>query len=464
MHVNSDLQPTTFISYARENELFTRQLYNDLTAAGVRPWLDRYDIPPGAIWDDEIQRGLNQVSHVLVVVSAASVASQNVHDEWNYAISLNKTIIPLIHEQLDPPQIPYRLHGYNWVVFSGKDYVEALKQLLTVLPVTAPANPLAAPEPAAPVTIPAGKIDLVAAAAAWKHGNAEFHDGNLQAAMNAYTDAIRLAPQQPEAYIHRGMVLYYLERYQDALKDFIRAQKLNPDIPLLYNNRGVTYLALKNVALALADFAEATQLNPVYANAYYNRAQTYMVLRRFRLALNDYNRAIEINNRVPLFYSSRGLVYAEQGLYEQAIADYNQAITLDKNHISAYGNRANAYANMGRTDDALADYDRVIDLDPEHYLAYAGRSEIKFCAGDYTQAALDASTVIGLQPRFHGGYALRALADFRRGKRDDAFKQYAKAIELDTAWRTPEGAAAYLTICPEQALQTVRDILTGLRQ
>lgn len=450
---------TTFISYARENETFARQLYNDLTAAGVRPWLDRYDIPPGAIWDDEIQRGLNDVSHVLVIVSSASVASQNVHDEWNYAITLGKTLIPLIHEQLDQQKIPYRLQGYNWVIFAGQDYDTALKHLLTVLPITAAPNPLAAPEPSTPVPIPTGQVDLVAAAAAWKHGNAEFHDGNLQAAMNAYSDAIRLAPQHPEAYIHRGMVLYYLERYQDALQDFIRAQQLNPDIPLLYNNRGVTYLALKNVALALADYAEAILLNPAYANAYYNRAQTYMAIRRFRLALNDYNRAIEINNRVPLFYSSRGLVYAEQGLYEQAIADYNRAIELDERHIAAFGNRANAYANMGRTAEALADYDRVIALDPEHVLAYAGRSEIAFCAGNYTQAALDASTIIGLQPNFHGGYALRALADFRRNKREDALKHYAKAIQLDSAWKTPEGAAAYLTICPEQALQTVRDML-----
>ncbi len=230
---------TTFISYSRHDEVFARRLYNDLSAAGVRPWMDRYDIPPGAIWDDEIQRGLNACSHVLVLLSAASVASRNVHAEWNYADGQGKTLIPLILEKLDPAQIPFRLHGPNWVVFADQDYQTALAKLIAALPVTAPANPAAAPESTAPVA-PAGQLDPVAAEAAWKRGNAEFHSGNMEAAMKAYSEAIRLAPDRPEAYIHRGMVFYSLGRYNDALNDFAQAETRNRNIPLLYNNRGVT--------------------------------------------------------------------------------------------------------------------------------------------------------------------------------------------------------------------------------
>ena len=456
-------QATTFISYSRQNSAFVRRLYNDLMAAGVRPWLDRYDIPPGAIWDDAIQRGLNACSHVLIVLSKPAIESRNVHAEWNYADSLGKTLIPLIVEKLEPRSIPFRLHGPNWVDFTAQDYPTALEGLLTVLPVTAAPNPDAAPEPAAPVEVlPEGEPNPVAAAAAWKHGNAEFHDGNMDAAMQAYTRAIHLAPDRPEAYIHRGMVLYSLRRYQDALTDFTRAEQRDPAIALLYNNRGVTHLALKQVVQALADFDEATMLNPEYANAYYNRAAAYMDLGRYRLASFHYSRAIAINPRVPLFYNSRGLSYSAQHLYDQALADYNRALELDENYAGAYGNRANLHANTGRLAEALADYDRVIALDPEHALAYAGRSEVRLCEGEYALAALDASTIIGLRPEFHGGYALRALADFRRGKRGDALKDYARAIERDPAWRTVDGAATYLTVCPYKALETVREILAAM--
>jgi tetratricopeptide (TPR) repeat protein len=460
-----DQPATTFISYARPHEGLARRLYNDLTSAGVRPWMDRYDIPPGAVWDDAIQQGLETCSHVLILLAQAAVESRNVHAEWNYADSRGKTLLPLICEPLDPKQIPYRLHTANWVNLAEMDYDAALKNLLHVLPITAPPNPLAAPDPLAPVQTPlTGDPDPVAASAAWKHGNAEFHNGDLDAAMHAYTDAIRLAPDRAEANIHRGMVLYSLKRYHDALADFTQAQQRNPDIALLYNNRGVTQLALKNMAQALTDLTEAILLDPGYSNAHYNLAAVFMAAGRFRLATHYYTRAIEINDRVPLYFNSRGMSYAAQKRYDEALADYNRALALDDGYIGAVGNRANAYANLGRTPEALADYDRVIALNPEHHLAYAGRSELRFCAGDYARAALDASTVIGLQPDFHGGYALRALANFRRDQRDQAVADYAQAIKLDAAWQSPDQAAVYLTICPDDALQTLRDLLasTGL--
>jgi tetratricopeptide (TPR) repeat protein len=455
---------TTFISYSRRNETFVRRLYNDLMAAGVRPWLDVYNIPPGAIWDDEIQRGLNQCSHVVIVLSAAAVASRNVHAEWNYADSVGKMLIPVIYEKLDPAQIPYRLHGPNWVMFADQDYGQALQKLLGVLPLSAAPNPAAAPEPTIPAPIVSGgKPDPVVAEAAWKRGNAEFHAGNMQAALQAYTESIQAAPDEAEGYIHRGMTLYMVQRYQDALSDFNAAQKHDPDVAELYNNRGVTYLALKQSALALSDFAEALMLSPTYANAYYNLAGAYMALGRARLAVYHYTRAIGINNHVALFYNSRGLAYAAQGLTDLALADYNRAIEIDSEYAGAYGNRANLYANSSKSAEALADYDRVIELDPEHFLAYAGRSELRFCAKDYARAALDAATVIGLQPQFHGGYALRALANFRRGKRDEALADYRQAIQLEPAWKTLEQAAAYLTICPDDELQTVQAILDALK-
>ncbi len=454
---------TTFISYSRKNADIAEQLYKDLSAAGVRPWLDQYDIPPGATWDDEIQRGLNAVSHVLVLVSQPSVDSKIVHAEWNYALNLGKTVIPVILEKLPTEKIPLRLHGPNWVMIAGADYDAALARLVAVLPVTAPANPVAAPGllPAAEPDSAPVEPDPVAAAAAWKYGNQQYNAGNFSIARDVYTQAIALAPDRPEGYIHRGMVLFMQDRYLDALADFDRAQQLGPDIPLLYNNRGVTYSGLQQHALALADFDEALMLDPAYANALYNWAGVLVSLKRYRLAIDHYTRALAIHDHVPAFYNNRGLAYAALDDYDAAIADYGRAVALNPNYANAYGNRANIHANLGRIDEALADYDRVIALDPEQALAYAGRSEIRLCAGDYAHAVLDASTVIGLEPDFHGGYALRALANFRRGKRAEALADFARAVDLDAAWGSPDEAAAYLTICPDDTLAALRELLAA---
>ncbi len=455
------LQPTTFISYARAQESLARRLYNNLSAAGVRAWMDRYDIPPGAVWDDAIQQGLEACSHVIVLVSQAAINSRSVHAEWNYADARSKTLLPLICEPLEYQQIPFRLHTAHWIRLTDADYDAVIANLLQVLPLSAAPNPLAAPDADIP-SVPSSDADPAAAAAAWKRGNVAFHAGDLAGAAQAYTDAIQLAPDRAEAYIHRGMVRYSLKDYAQALSDFGEAERRDPDIPLLYNNRGVTHLALNNIAAALADLNEALLLDPAYTTAHYNLAAVFMAMGRWRLATHHYSWAIEINDRVPLYYNSRGLSYAAQKLTDDALADYNRALELDADYVSALGNRANLHANLGNRDAALADYDRVIALNPEHVLAYAGRSELRFCAGDYALAALDASTAIGLQADFHGGYALRALANFRRNHLDPALADYRQAMQLDPAWRTPDRAAAYLTICPAEALQTVRDLLAAL--
>lgn len=461
-----DYPATTFISYARPDETFARRLYNDLTAAGIRPWLDRYDIPPGAIWDDEVQHGLAVCSHTVIVVSEAALSTRSVLSEADYADSRGKKLFAVAREALVNERLPRRLRAFRWFDAAGQDYDAALQGLLSVLPITAVPNPDAAPDPSgprrdSPEYAPPDSADPVVAAAAWKRGNSAFHAGDLDAAMQAYTEAIRLAPQDAEPYVHRGTVLYTLRRYEDALGDFTLAQRLDPNLALLYNNRGVTYVALGQTAFALADFEEALMLNVEYALAWYNRAAVFMTMRRYRLATHSYTRAIAINDRVPLFFSSRGLSYAAQDLYEQALADYNQALALDEDYTGALAHRATLYARLGQTGQALADYDRVIALDSDQASAYTGRGEVYFCAGEYDLAVQDAAAAITRQPEQHRGYALRALANFRLNRIIDAAQDYAQAVKLDPAWESPDRAAMLLPVCPDAVRDAMRAFLAA---
>ncbi|RPJ01270.1 MAG: TIR domain-containing protein [Chloroflexi bacterium] len=273
------VQPTSFLSYARAQESLARRLYNDLSAGGVHAWMDRYDIPPGAVWDDAIQQGLEACSHVIVLVSQAAIDSRSVHAEWNYADARGKMLLPLICEPLEYQQIPFRLHTAHWIRLTDAEYDAVLANLLQVLPLSTAPNPLAAPDTDVP-TGPAERADPAAAAAAWKRGNVAYHAGDLTAAVQAYSDAIQLAPDRAEAYIHRGMVRYSLKEYAQALADFGEAERRDPDIPLLYNNRGVTHLALNHITAALADLDEALLLDPDYTTAHYNQAAVFIKMGR----------------------------------------------------------------------------------------------------------------------------------------------------------------------------------------
>jgi hypothetical protein len=45
--------------------------------------MDQYDIPVGAYWPDEIDKGLSACTVVVGVISPDAVASRNVKNEWD---------------------------------------------------------------------------------------------------------------------------------------------------------------------------------------------------------------------------------------------------------------------------------------------------------------------------------------------------------------------------------------------
>jgi TIR domain len=119
-----------FLSYAREDADFALHLATDLRADEVDLWVDQLDIPPGAIWDREVQRALEVCSHLLVVLSPASVDSDNVMNEVHFALDKSKSVVPALYKQCD---IPFRLRRFHYVDFMI-DYRNGLSALIQVLP------------------------------------------------------------------------------------------------------------------------------------------------------------------------------------------------------------------------------------------------------------------------------------------------------------------------------------------
>jgi len=118
-----------FFSYSRSDSEFVLKLAKDLRNAGANIWLDQLDIKAGSHWDSSIETALNTATHLIIVLSPASVASNNVMDEVSFALESNKTVIPILIAEC---VVPFRLRRVQRVNFTG-DYKEALDQLMEVL-------------------------------------------------------------------------------------------------------------------------------------------------------------------------------------------------------------------------------------------------------------------------------------------------------------------------------------------
>jgi hypothetical protein len=125
----SAAQELIFISYARPDGVFALRLATDLRAEGVDIWMDQLDLRAGDTWDRAVEAALKRCTHLLVILSPASVASRSVMDEVSYALDENKSTIPVLHQ---PCEIPFRLRRVQRTDFSV-DYSSAFRQLMASL-------------------------------------------------------------------------------------------------------------------------------------------------------------------------------------------------------------------------------------------------------------------------------------------------------------------------------------------
>lgn len=119
------MQPSLFLSYSRREVPFVNSLQGKLEKLGYDVWLDYRNLVPGKPWLGQLLSAISATDIFLLVVSKASIRSQNVDTEWQEAIACNKRIILIIFEAV---ALPEALKQYEWIDFRNnfRDAIEAL--------------------------------------------------------------------------------------------------------------------------------------------------------------------------------------------------------------------------------------------------------------------------------------------------------------------------------------------------
>lgn len=89
-----------------------------------------------------------------------------------------------------------------------------------------------------------------------------YSDPNL--AIDYFTQAIRLDPNNANTYHARGMAYDQLGRYAEAVADLSCAVSLYPDNAEYYNNRGNAYYAMNKLAEARRDWEKACDMGSTH--------------------------------------------------------------------------------------------------------------------------------------------------------------------------------------------------------
>jgi serine/threonine protein kinase len=131
-------QLKVFLCHSSSDKLAVRQLYGQLRAINVLPWLDERDILPGEDWDFEIRRAIRASQAILVCLSQSSITKRGyVQREIKNALDIAdeqpEGVIFLIPLRLEECEVPDRLRRWQWVDLFQQNGFEQLARALRKL-------------------------------------------------------------------------------------------------------------------------------------------------------------------------------------------------------------------------------------------------------------------------------------------------------------------------------------------
>lgn len=127
-------------------------------------------------------------------------------------------------------------------------------------------------------------------------------------AISAFSKAVNRNPGFVEAYQWRGNAFKELGDYPAALEDYTQVLRLAPDA-YWFNRRGLTYEELKDFEKAAADYTRALELDPKWAVAYNNRGFARFHLKDYAGAKADFETAIKLDPSAPTPYVNLAGLY-----------------------------------------------------------------------------------------------------------------------------------------------------------
>jgi WD40 repeat protein len=124
-----------FISYSRADADFARKLNDELQLQGKTTWFDQESIASGADFAQEIRQGIQACDNFLFILSPRSVNSPYCADEVEYAASLNKRFVTVLHRPMNSDELHPELAKVQWIDFHQNpgDFPTNFRQLVRTL-------------------------------------------------------------------------------------------------------------------------------------------------------------------------------------------------------------------------------------------------------------------------------------------------------------------------------------------
>ncbi|MFZ3090023.1 MAG: tetratricopeptide repeat protein [Nitrospirota bacterium] len=314
------------------------------------------------------------------------------------------------------------------------------------------------------------------AVAYYKKGIAYQNRMDIEKAIEAYNEAIRIYPDYSDAhyslgkiysqqklfkdaasefrkallnphysrpelcYVELGKISFENSLYDEAASEFKKALLIKKDYAEAHNNLGLIYKKKRLYDMAISEFREAINIDRNYAAAYKNTGDTFFDLKRYKDALSGYKSALNFNPLDPAVHNSMGDIYNILGLYDDAIREYREAL-----NIMDYNSREILHSNLSRVynkkrmyEAAIAEAIKAIRLRPDYAEAHNNLGYAYMEKEMYDKAIEELKKAMKLKPDDAEAHNNLGWAYEKSGEFKLAMDAYKKAIQTSPNWELPK--------------------------
>ena len=253
-----------------------------------------------------------------------------------------------------------------------------------------------------------------------------------------YAEAVRLfertnelRPQTYEVHYNLGLALYNLDRLDAARDALTSAVTLAPaEADPLYR-RGLVASAQNDTKAALTHWAKALDLRPVFPEVNFMIGEELLKNRLAEKSIPFYERALDQSKGQLVYYLRLGVANVRGQRYERAREIFTRALEHYPDNSNLYFLLGYAARAEGQYDHAVAAFQKVLKLQPDNADALSNLGYIASQRGENVEAERLLRRAIQLDPKAFPSYhdLGRLLVKLRRY--DEALPLLKRGVELN---------------------------------
>ena len=258
-----------------------------------------------------------------------------------------------------------------------------------------------------------------------------------QAALNTFTKAIDLKPQNWLAWFGRGNALARLEYYPQALEAYTEATKLNSDSAKTWQKQADTLYRLEKFTAAIAAYDRALELEQNDGEIFNRKGKALYQLQQYEAALTMHEAALTIDRLNAQFLSDRAQSLLALGQYYDALTTFNRVQAIEPSSLQLWQDKFLVLEALNRPQEADRvrrevnnNYIKQLQEQPQNELLWLAQGNFFLAAQMYQKAIDSYDRAIKLKPNMYEAWLAKGKALTQLAQNQNALSALDKALQL----------------------------------